>query len=333
MRRKCFTLVELLVVIGIIAVLMGILLPALSAVRRTAQRVVCGSNLSGIGKAMLLYANEYGGDFPRAGGAGSEWGTSGEIKDWTDNTGNQYGGRGNAKVTITSSLYLLVKYADVTPGQFNCKGDSGIKELKLSDATAGVPVFVDDITDVWDFGSWSAFNTKPTFPGLYNSYAYHNPYDNAKISPKVPFSLRSDSNPASPVCADRNPYWDRNATIYLNGKASSLTGGSTEAAPSCTVAEGYLDPDKTGNSALHQRDGQNVLYVDTHVRMEKFPNVGISRDNIWKPWASATAPATNCDRETGGAVLPSDQKNGGLAPYSEIDSFLVSETNKSVTGS
>ncbi len=67
MRKKCFTLVELLVVIGIIAVLMSILLPALSAVKRTAHRVVCGSNLSGIGKAMILYANEYGGEYPRAG--------------------------------------------------------------------------------------------------------------------------------------------------------------------------------------------------------------------------------------------------------------------------
>ena len=80
MRRKCFTLVELLVVIGIIAVLMGILLPALSAVKRTAQRVVCGSNLAGIGKAMLLYANEYGGDYPRAGGPGSTWGTTGRDR-------------------------------------------------------------------------------------------------------------------------------------------------------------------------------------------------------------------------------------------------------------
>src|SRR4030043_1266665 len=102
MRKKCFTLVELLVVIGIIAVLMGILLPALSAVRRTAQRVVCGSNLAGVGKAMLLYANEYGGDFPRAGGSASTWGTKGEIADWTDQAGNQYG-RSPAAVTVTSS--------------------------------------------------------------------------------------------------------------------------------------------------------------------------------------------------------------------------------------
>ena len=57
MERKGFTLVELLVVIAIIALLMGILMPALARVRQIAFRLVCGTNLSGIGKAMLIYAN------------------------------------------------------------------------------------------------------------------------------------------------------------------------------------------------------------------------------------------------------------------------------------
>src|ERR1044072_1928741 len=63
MRRKGFTLVELLVVIGIIAVLLGILLPALNKARKSARTTACISNCRQLAMAEIQYVNENKGKF------------------------------------------------------------------------------------------------------------------------------------------------------------------------------------------------------------------------------------------------------------------------------
>jgi len=63
--KRGFTLVELLVVIAIIAVLLAILLPSLTYVKSTAQRIQCSSKLKSIGQSLSFYGDKYDGAIPR----------------------------------------------------------------------------------------------------------------------------------------------------------------------------------------------------------------------------------------------------------------------------
>src|SRR6266567_6163694 len=65
-QKKAFTLVQLLVVVGIIAVLVGLLLPALQKARVQANCAACLSNLRQIALAEIMYANDNGGNLPGA---------------------------------------------------------------------------------------------------------------------------------------------------------------------------------------------------------------------------------------------------------------------------
>ena len=252
MKRKGFTLVELLVVIAIIALLMGILMPALARVRQIAFRMVCGTNLSGIGKAMLVYSNDYDDGLPRSGGRNSPW--AAKIPNWqAANRFGAYGVSANGEGgvgSISSCFYLLVKYAEVTPKSFLCKGDTGTTEFKPANYGAGAR----DLIDLWDFGPE---------PKEHCSYAYHMPFGL--------YALTTSGEPGMAVAADRNPFI-KSPMAEPKDISLFVPGGGKEA-------------ERMGNANQHQEDGQNVLFLDFHVNFEKKPYCGINDDNIYTYWA------------------------------------------------
>ena len=286
MKKKGFTLVELLVVIAIIALLMGILMPALARVRQIAFRMVCGTNLSGLGKAMLIYANDYEDELPRAGGRESVW--AAQIPDWqATNRFAAYGvtptGTGGS-ASISSCFYLLVKYAEVTPKSFLCKGDSGVSEFKPADYGAGNR----DLIDLWDFGP---YNSQTDNPMAHCSYSYHVPFGL--------YALTTSSEPGMAVAADRNPWMDSPA-----GTAKTMAG------PPQFDPLGGKEAVNQGNAIAHQEDAQNVLFLDIHVGQEKRPFCGINDDNIYTYW-------------DGGDIKIGSTPGIGSVPGGRLDSLLV----------
>jgi prepilin-type N-terminal cleavage/methylation domain-containing protein len=282
-KRKGFTLVELLVVIAIIALLMSILMPALQKVRLMAHRVVCSSNLSGIGRAMYIYANDYNDDYPRAGSPTTAWYLPGCVVWNATSRQAAYrlsGLNSGGQATISSCFYLLVKYTEVTPKQFICKGESSskVKPFKASDYA---PLMEDE--ECWDFGG--APYTEPT---KHYSYSYHVPFNQFALS-------AASSEPAMAVAADRSPWLDIHiSSQILNRDWSLFNVGSQTMTPLPEEIKSY----QKGNTRAHQRDGQNVLYMDSHVSFEKVSYCGISwkdqNDNVYTSISASDVQKGTC---------------------------------------
>jgi len=269
----------------LVVVIMGLLVlavagPAAQKSRFDAYRAACANNLSLIGKAMQVYAGDYDGQFPRSGSRSSYWTTA--LYAW--NAPVRYLAFGMAsdgsggRTTISSCFYLLVKHAGVSPGTFVCPGDKGATIFDPAAAGAGDR----DLSSLWDFGPDAANHC---------SYAYHSPFGRYALSKAAP--------PGVAVAADRNP-WLMSPAGQAKDFAKFNPAGDREAV-------------KTGNSASHENEGQNVLFKDGHAAFETVPFCGVNEDNIYTPQGAGDIRRT---------VLQSPLT---LEPRNRVDSFLINE--------
>jgi hypothetical protein len=249
-----------------------------------ANKQQCGDNLRMIAKAIEAYANDYDGALPLAGGRGTRW--TGHLHDWSapdrsqafalDPNGN------NGGATVSSSLYLLVRYRHLDPQSFVCpvdRGTRGFRPEKYGIDNKGVG-------DWWDFGP---------DPARHCSYAYQMVYS--------PYKLTTAGEPTNAIAADRNPWMDA---------PSGRAGEFSRFMPDLHGWPGKTEQARLGNSPAHQRDGQNVLFLDMHVAYEKRPHCGFKDDNIYTSWDDK-------DRVRG-----TPPKLGSL-PADRSDSLLVND--------
>lgn len=282
-RRTAFTLVELLVVIGIIAVLAGLLLPALNRAQESSRRVKCASNLRQIGQGMIGYATSNNGSFPRA--------------MWDKNTtqlvlGNQ-GRRAQNPFTpawtspptagddtrtgvnnVPASLFLLIRSRQLTPDVFVCPSAQAAGQSKVDDFENASPGTRSNFTQLIGLSG-----------GVVES--------NLNYSIQVPFpsvtalnqgflwdtSLESDM----PIAADMNPGL---------ASAQSNSGDATQQDLATLLSAGYPVNDselvRKFNSRNHRglrgsKDGQNVLYADGHVEFKDTVFCGVRRTTLNRP--------------------------------------------------
>lgn len=265
--RRGFTVWELLCVIGVIAMLFALLMPSLSRVKQISTRVVCGTNLKGLGTAMVVYGNDYEDRYPVLPGEGA-WSRelgfdySMEKPDFKEGGAEHGVGR-----TITASLYLLVREADVSPKSFVCSESAeeafGGRYSYISESS--------DITEMWDFGD---------DPYKHVSYSMHNPYGE--------YPADGTRSAAFAVAGDMSPWFEDGNILGpgKDGESPQLLSFKKYMRSSFSSGGGG---NYTSNSRNHSGVGQNVLFGDGHSSYEKGSDVGVKYDGIYTFWPGAGA--------------------------------------------
>jgi len=270
-RTRGFTLVELLVVIGIIAVLIAMLLPALNRARSAAQQTVCLSNLRMIGTAALNSAVEHQNHFPLAGKVSS---TLGAVPDGVnDDDQSVY-----SYFTDTSGQHVSPMPVALAPymGQ-QIRTDSAADILTDYDLSVVRKLFTcPSNLDKIQQGTFIGDSTGWLGPELWTSYGYNEAalgWTTGTGYIRGRGNLARISDPADMLfIADASP-----RTGYLNYMAFN------DDSPTETLIDMYnavydaTDPQLF--DMTRHRGTMNILFMDGHGESRRIPD-GLSTVNV-----------------------------------------------------
>ena len=189
-RKNAFTLVELLVVIGIIAVLISVLLPALSKARRSAATVKCSSNMRQIGMAILQYTtNNKGVLFPS------------QVLRKSASSQTIYADGFNWASELVAQKYITAPNAYTASGQLQFPSDSVFRcpeGINPEDAVVG--------TGGLSSGQTDPSNSWPTKTEHNACYFHKN--DNPRVDGAPMFTIASwyQSNSRTQTSTQNDPY-------------------------------------------------------------------------------------------------------------------------------
>jgi hypothetical protein len=267
MRRgnRAFTILDLAALTGLLALILSVVASTSGRARELSKRMVCSTNLKGIGAAARIYAGDNNGQwmvpaFRRAlidnGGiqylapadsCPPRWqGQVGYQRLYrsTSETGEQPS-VGSTSVTTTRAYWMLVRSGDITFKQYVCPSSGDTEDLS------------ENVDLYYDFTCYQNISYGYQVPFGPRDTQAHDGMDNRQI-----------------VAADKGPFYSTPYTPHWNVGAHGLVDLDD-------VPRAWRLFNSRNHGGLGNGEGQNALHADGHASFYRIPAVGVDNDNIY----------------------------------------------------